>query len=683
MTTRFSFRKVFSDPLRLFGVLWVLVLLAPFAPLLPKTTGLPWRQEFFIALLLMATLALLTRRTGTQAALFKFSHSELSLTLPLLLFVTWSAASSLWAVSLFPATHHTFVWGSYLLFFILLRHVARRPRLLRLSIKGLGAVVWVLGIACAIEYWGAPNDIPVRTNSYFRYFNGFGEMMAVCVPLFAALALRLRRQRAALACGATAAVAWLATFLALERAPIVGAGFALLILAAASLTTPRFRPRSALRALLLLVALVCVAALQFIPSPLNEGRVSAASRLQSTSTSEANTRVRFLFWGIGLEMWREHKIFGVGANNYDVAYPEARAQFSARHADSDLIAMDEEMLVERAHNEYVQILAELGIVGFTLFALFAASLIVVAWRALRRSTSPLALGGVCSMAAFALSSGASSASFRWMGGGLLFFFAAALVSHFSTDGKQVEAAQESVNLKRVPALARPATLLALAFSILMLFCTGSQAASSFFQGMLPSAQDKPRVDQLFKQALAANPLDARTHFNYGFWLYLDRRASDAVPHLRFAVERGFNASVCYAYLAAAEAGAGDLQAAERTLAMASRVYPRSVFLRVRHASALMEVGRTEEAKQEYDAALSLNQRMARGWRQLICFGVDIAKRVALKDKDVALPGELAPENCIFAVLDENERRTPAATLEESPASRASSSWIRLTGRKSV
>src|SRR5436853_2262524 len=329
---RLFIRRALSEPFWMLGALWPLALLAPFAPLLPKTNGLPWRQEFVTAFLLAATLAVLARHIWKHATTLSLIRDEIALALPLLLFVIWSAASSLWAVNLFPALHHTLVWSAYLLFFLLMRRAAGNARLLRLSIIGLGVAVWVLGIACAVEYWGAPNDLAVRTDSLFRYFNGFGEMMAASVPLFAALALRLRKTRVALACGATAVLAWLATFQALERAPIVGATFALIFLAAASITTKRFRPRNVIRALVLLAAFAAATALQFIPSPLNEGRVSAASRLQSTSASEANTRVRLLFWGIGLEMWREHKLLGVGANNFDVAYPKARAEFSVKHA---------------------------------------------------------------------------------------------------------------------------------------------------------------------------------------------------------------------------------------------------------------------------------------------------------------------------------------------------------------
>ncbi|HEX8709877.1 MAG TPA: hypothetical protein VF723_16670, partial [Pyrinomonadaceae bacterium] len=257
--------------------------------------------------------------------------------------------------------------------------------------------------------------------------------------------------------------------------------------------------------------------------------------------------------------------------------------------------------------------------------------------------------------------------FRWMGSGLVFFFAAALVTHFSIAREQspVAGRWSDAPLRLSPAVMRTAMAGALVFSLLMVCGRGAQLVSAALQGSAESAASAGGQEEFYRRALAWNPYEAPTHFNFGLWLYLKGRAAEAVPHLRYATERGFNASACFAYLAAAEAGAGELRAAEQTLALAVSVYPRSVFLRVRHATALAEAGNTEEAGAEYAAALALDSRAARGWRQLICFGRQAAKVAAYYDKGIALAGELLPENCIFAVLDENERRTPVAVLEET------------------
>jgi O-antigen ligase len=649
-----SIKNVAHAPLSIIGTLWPIALLVPFAPGIPKPalSGLPYRQELVLAALISITLLFLTRLIWrSHRSSVNFRQHELSLLIPLGLFVLWSAASTLWANASYPALHHTFVWAAYLLFFVLLRRVAERPRLLRASLLTLAAVVSILSVSCMIEFWGAPNASGVRTVSLFRFFNGFGEMLAVFIPLFAALSLKLRRTRAALLCGAPAIAAWLAMLQALERAPIIGAGIALFALALICILRPAFRPHSLRRAFMLLAAFALATALQVLPSPLTQGRSSTAARLQATSISEPNTQVRFLFWGIGLEMLRQHPLKGVGANNYDAAYPQARTQFSGRHAASPLVAMHEEMLVERAHNEYVQILAELGIVGFALFLMFCVALTLAAWRALRYSRSALAPGACCSLLAFALSSGASSASFRWMGGGLIFFFAAALVSRFSAS--QTQTKRQASKPVLVPA--RLATVGALTLALLMFGGRGAQGVSTIMHGAAQRwASSRAQAEQFYTNALAFNPFDAAAHFDYGLWLYYEKRAGEAVPHLRYATERGINASVCYAYLAAAETASGDTSAAEQTLAHASSVYPRSVFLRVRHAVALTALGRDEAAGREFAVALSLDPRTARGWLELMKVGVDEAKVTAHNDKSVAMPGELYPENCIFAVIAEFE-----------------------------
>ena len=651
------------EPLWLISSLWPLVLLAPLVPGLPTQSlkGLPWRQELVLAFLFSITLTLLARRARqTGEGAHNLLRAEIRTLFPLTLFFFWSAASILWAVSTFPAIHHTFVWGAYLLFFFMLGRAARRPRLIRASITTLAVTVSIISISCIVEFWGS-SHLLIRSST------GLGEPLAVAVPIFLALALKLRRARAAAGCGATAVLAWLAVLQSLERAPALGVSVALVILVIASLVWRHWRPRSLRRALILLLLFGGTTALQTLPSPLTQDRPSFVTRLQTaTGADDPNTSVRFLTWAVGFEMWRTRPLIGVGANNYDTAFADARARFSAAHPDSGLVALTEERMAERAHNEYIQILAELGAIGFVLFLVFCVALILAAWRVLRRARSPLALGSVCSLVVFALSSGASSVSFRWLGSGLIFFFAAALVSHFSAERAQVLTKYFSF----APAFARAVMVSALAFSLLMLAGRGAQATNAVSQGMAESAANDERVDQLFMRALDWNPLDAATHFNYGMWLYLDRRAPQALPHLRYAVARGYNSSVCYAYLAAAEAGAGELRAAEQTLAYAVRVYPRSVFLRVRHAAALVETGQTAQAQEEYAAALALDSRAARGWRQLISFGRKAAKTAAFHDKGIAMPGELTPENCIYAALDENDRRQPTAVIEETSGLKA-------------
>ncbi|MET0647025.1 MAG: O-antigen ligase family protein [Pyrinomonadaceae bacterium] len=665
-----------SQPLRLAGALWPLALLTPFVPGLPRPAngGFAWRQELAVASLLCLTFVLLVRRTASAraaCALFKtparLSPERLSSFL-LAAFVAWAAASAAWATDLFAAAHYALSWVAYLLLFLLLARAYASGRILRAALYVLGAGVFVVSAANIVGHLGS-------TNSLLRQ-NGLGEPLAVSIPLFAALALCVRRRRVALLAGAASTLAWLAVLQIAERTSFIAVSAGLFVLVAAMLATRRFRPRTPLRAVVLGLAFVACLASQYAPTPFEQSaHRPVLARLGATSTDDVNARARFLYWGTAVEMWRAHPVAGVGAGNFSTKLPEARAAFAVRYPDSPLSRLNEKFLNTGAHNEYLQILAETGAAGLALFVAFGAALMWSAWRALRGSRGPLAPGAVASLAVFAVSSGASAVSFRWMGSGLVFFFAAALVTRLSAqaaagESRPVEDAATSAEgtehdglrgRRRFDALPLPAPAFGLALSMLLALVMGVHAAGVQFIAEAQRSGDEKRTEALYRTSLALNPLNPATHYQFGVWLFHRGRDGEAVPHLRYSVERGFNASTCYAYLAGAESNAGGVETSERTLAEAVRVFPRSVFLRARHAAALARLGRDAEAELEMAAALLLDSRAARGWRSLIDEDIDAATAAALRDpKSAAVPGELEPEDAVFAVLKENERRFPWA-----------------------
>jgi O-antigen ligase len=665
-------RLIRREPLWIVGVLWPLVLLAPHLPGVPRPAfgGLPWRQELLLAFFLCLTLAFtVKRRWRLNDNEFDFSGLKLSLTISCGLFVVWIWLSSVWAEHPLAAVHLAFQWSAYLVFFALMYLATARPRLLRASLLTLGIVIWILGVACAIESWfGAPlTDGNLRGNAkpVFRGSGSFGEIMAIAVPLFGALALSLRRPRYALLCGATASVAWLATLQAMERAPMIGAIAGLFLLIGGACLWPGARPRRFNRMAMLVAALVIVAVLQtasFGGGAANEAS-SAISRLQTGLRHDANTSARLLLWGIGLEMWRESPLTGVGGNNYEIAFAEARAKFAASHPSSEFSNINEGLLAVYAHNEYVQILAELGLVGFLLFVCFCVLLVAVFWRALKGKRGAIvAFGAGGGLFSFALSSGASSSSFRNLGGGLVFFFAAALIARIATHDEGTEAASKQRRFQHSKAyvfIRRAATVCSLSLMCAMFCYTTLQASVSVLNATAQS--NAHRAEELYQMSLRLNPYHTPTHYSYGMWLYSNGQPGRAVPHLRYATRHGFNSSVCFAYLAEAEQESGDIRAAAETLSYMARVYPSSVFARARYAAALAELGREPEAENEYRAALALDSRQARGWWQLIRYGRDAATAAARSDPSIALPGELSPSECVFAVLSKDDRLPPSVT----------------------
>src|SRR5262249_28735739 len=161
--------------------------------------------------------------------------------------------------------------------------------------------------------------------------------------------------------------------------------------------------------------------------------------------------------------------------------------------------------------------------------------------------------------------------------------------------------------------------------LLMIFSVGvftAQAIGITLNASAESTSDAAQADLYFRRSLKVYPANSSAEFSYGMWLYRKARSAEAAQYLQSAVVRGFNSSICFAYLAGAQSTAGDMVAAEQTLAQAVKIYPKSIFLLVRHSAALERIGRVVEAQAEFSKALTIDPRAARGWRQLIDNDID-------------------------------------------------------------
>ncbi len=87
----------------------------------------------------------------------------------------------------------------------------------------------------------------------------------------------------------------------------------------------------------------------------------------------ASARVRGQYWTAGLSMWRTRPVLGVGPGNFRHHY--------LRHKP---VAAEE---VRHAHNDYVQLLAEGGPAAAVLYGLFWLTVLAIAWRGVRKSTT--------------------------------------------------------------------------------------------------------------------------------------------------------------------------------------------------------------------------------------------------------------------------------------------------------
>jgi O-antigen ligase len=117
------------------------------------------------------------------------------------------------------------------------------------------------------------------------------------------------------------------------------------------------RVRTALVRAGLGLALVCA----LIGGALLFGGEEALSRMVGTVNSDDPTTGRAHFWSVTLDIIRHHPVVGSGLGSYGLAY----TQYDSRNG---------EFRLEQAHNDYLQVMSDAGIIGAGLGILFIIAL---------------------------------------------------------------------------------------------------------------------------------------------------------------------------------------------------------------------------------------------------------------------------------------------------------------------
>jgi hypothetical protein len=234
---------------------------------------------------------------------------------------------------------------------------AGRRKTFSLLLLALGVAIAAAGITGRLWYpqgdtiwWVFPiqHGLPGPMGCFVNR-NHFGGLLALLSPFAFVLFVEcLGRKRIVGAFGAVIALSVMsaAVFLSLSRGAMVAYAAGMFLTAALLLR------RSGLRIGLAAVLLLAVLGLGItrIPHPVLQQRVaSLRSPLQDDSL-----HTRMAAWSDTFRIWRAYPLLGAGANGYRMVYPQ--------HRRTSVRAF-------RAHaeNEYVQLLAEGGLVGVGLF----------------------------------------------------------------------------------------------------------------------------------------------------------------------------------------------------------------------------------------------------------------------------------------------------------------------------
>jgi len=645
------------DTVTAFCVGFAIVLLALTVSIPPvwDTFIHPWRVEIYASAFLLAFL--LFGITRLSSSLFSPQDFERRfIILPILAFLMWSALSVIWSNSPRSAIHHTLVWSLYFTFYCCVRSVLNNRGTYR-AILTACVVPLLFFSALAILGYLIVSGIG-RGPALGIIYSKYGEQINTLLPLLVLGTLRSSSKRFRIyVC--IIGVLWLMIFASSSRTAIGLFIVGLVSVTASVIVLKRLRPYRMRMAVIVSVILCVSGFLTVVPRMISGSDDPTLSRLQNSGELGNSNDFRRLMISIGLEMVVENPVLGVGADNFGFEANRYRAKVATENPENPTLSQAEMFIPERAHNEYLQIAAELGLVGATIFAWLLIGIALLGFRGLIRykATSLHGLAAIIGLGLFLASSLVTSYSFRLAQNGFIFFFVLAVAVRAI---ERQSATQVPVASKHRLALLRTAGATA---CILMLAICGIRVTSVAITKAANSDPDMERATSLYEKAVSLDPENPEAPYYLGLRLLIEHRYDEAARSIKESIRIGKAPSVDYSYLATAQSLAGDSNSAEQTLAEAAVLYPRSVFVLSRYSAMLRANGKTTEAILVAEKARSLDARSANTWLALIELGANKTSSLAFVDSNYRPVMDLEPYDCIYAVVTERHIRFPEERIK--------------------
>ncbi len=647
-TTRSSVN--YKEPKLLFCIGLVVVLLSLSFPLIPewRTFIHMWRTELIASVFLGISLGYLFYSSNSTGETFKLHRREfLFVALPIVSFIVWSALSIFWAPSWRSALHHTLVWSEYLIFYLIIRTVIDRGKDYRRTLLMIAAAFVLVSLPAIVEYaallvFGGGTSIGLR---YARY----GEQVNTMLPLILAGVLMLNGRRFVLGLGAVAAL-WLFMFVSLGRTNIALFAFGTAAVVGCVFIFKRFhkfRLKAVTAVLVLIAAPVPIHIFSMFSA---EPGVPFIRRVNDTAAISGSNGFRKLMASISLEMFRQNPVIGVGADNFGMQLNNYRTAYAVKNPTDVNLVNAENEIPERSHNEFLQILAELGIVGGLIFAWLLCGVGLMTFNALRGKGSLAGIGAVLSILIFLVSSLVTSYSFRLIQNGFVFFFVLAVAAGLLLRSKRTHESPEQLTFS--PIQIRAACMLGLAACLMLGAYSSLRVASVIYAARANGVFDLVDAEKFYKTSIQLDRENPDAEFSLAFRLMDAKRYEEASSHFERSISIGRAPSVSYSYLATAYLMGGNPAAAERSFSNAVKMYPLSPFTRTRYAFILQENGKSDRSVSELEQSRRIGAADTATWWTMMNEGARKASENANKDKSISPIMDMAPNAAIYAILFE-------------------------------
>lgn len=340
-------------------------------PGLSDFTTLPQRIVLETTALLLA-LAWLINQTNTDALPIRRC---LFFAWPLLAFLGWSLLTASFALNPYEAWHIGRHWLVAALFFFLTTQLAITSTQRRQVLTALFTAAFLVAILGISQHLFGLSVIPqlAPPAANFGNKNMAVHFIVLLFPAGAFLFLTTKNNTTAWATSLMLSLIVVYLIYTQTRAGWLAVTCQCLLFAILRKTTrldlaPLWSGQK--KWAMLTGLLVVLTMMNIGPAGFTPGYEAVGLRAASIASIQGN-HIRFAIWTDTLSLIQQHPLLGVGLGNLKVHFPSVQKESLSLYTQ----------YLKDAHNDYLQIWAELGLVGLTLFACLIASLGVFLVRA--------------------------------------------------------------------------------------------------------------------------------------------------------------------------------------------------------------------------------------------------------------------------------------------------------------
>jgi len=442
-------------------------------------------------------------------------------------YIFYIALSLLWAESRWIGVYDLVKHLSFFFIFLLIVNFIKTKQDLLLIIKTL-VIAGVL--ACLVDF--RVNDgFSVYADrmdhiATFGHPNFFAQYLILVIPLAAGLVVLAKRRVLFLAWIGVTAIMLVYLLSTRCRASWLGMVVAVLALLVILLFVVRLKKLM----FSVCVALLIMASLFILPGRARNLLYLSRDRIAQaiSDPTHATGKIRILLWKETLVMVKDYPIFGTGVGNFKVKLPPYRTKLEKNYAGKGLG-------FSKAHNEYLQIWVESGIIGLGLFL----TILFLTLRALKRiifkgNHEEKVLASVILLSVVsAMAHGFFSSNFQIPAAGFSFWVIVGLVHSLALSG---------ADKKVVFRVKKPVFRILSAGILIVLFLTfylTRVAAGDYYHYRLKEARKAGDVDAALKYgnlSMRWNMTDPKACFSIGVVNYQAGYLEGAETNYRWALK---------------------------------------------------------------------------------------------------------------------------------------------------